>query len=148
VNLLPLRAELPGDPSFRELLRQVRATTLSAFLHQDLPFEVLVDELGLERGLARHPLVQVAFTFDEPRLEPLETRGLTVRPVLPEEGESRAQFDLTLNAWLREEGLGVSLTYATDLFRPATAERSLRVHGTTATDALAGGRGWAPAVTM
>jgi hypothetical protein len=125
VNLLPMRAELSGDPSFRELLQQVRATTLEAFRHQDLPFEALVDELGLERGLAHHPLVQVAFTFDEPRLETLEVPGLTVRPLRPEGGETRAQFDLTLNAWLRPEGLGTALTYNTDLFRPATAERLL-----------------------
>ncbi|HYG61349.1 MAG TPA: amino acid adenylation domain-containing protein, partial [Thermoanaerobaculia bacterium] len=125
VNLLPLRAEMSGDPSFRELLQQVRATTLEASLHQDLPFEALVDELGLERGLAHHPLVQVAFTFDEPRLETLEVPGMAVHPLRSEGGETRAQFDLTLNAWLREEGLGTSLTYSTDLFRPASAERLL-----------------------
>ena len=59
VNTLVLRVEVAGDPTFAELLAQVRQRGLAAFEHQDVPFEVLVDRLNPTRSLTHHPLIQV-----------------------------------------------------------------------------------------
>src|SRR5262249_24309434 len=98
VNTLVLRTDLSGDPTFAELLGRVRATTLAAYAHQDLPFERLVDALGVERDRSRTPLFQVLFdyfTAGEARVdEEAGTRAAT------------AKFDLRLI--LSESGPGLS----------------------------------------
>ena len=123
VNTLALRTDLSGRPSFRELLGRVRATTLGAYAHQDVPFERLVEELQPERDLSRNPLFQVMFSLQNAPLEEFTLPGLRVEQV--EIGNDATRFDMEFHLW---EGGGVlagSLIYSTELFDAATVERLL-----------------------
>ncbi|XXX81466.1 amino acid adenylation domain-containing protein [Sorangium sp. So ce134] len=122
-NTLALRARLGGDPTFRELLGQVREACLGAYAHQDLPFEKLVEALQPTRDLGRSPLFQVLFILQSAPAPALELAGLTFEPL--ETFSGTAKFDLTLSLAERERGLFATLEYAADLFDAATAERIL-----------------------
>ena len=81
VNTLVLRTNYAGSPSFREALRRVRDTCIGAFAHQEFPFEKLVEELQPQRDLARNPIFQVMFAFQNTSVPALElARPSTPRP--------------------------------------------------------------------
>ncbi|WP_415835611.1 amino acid adenylation domain-containing protein, partial [Corallococcus soli] len=121
VNTLVLRTQVKGDVSFRQLLAQVRDTTLGAYEHQDLPFEKLVEVLHPARDLSRSPLFQVLFVLQNAPVSELSLPGLNLRAVDVNSG--MAKFDLDLTLQREEQGFTGSLTYATALFHPDTAAR-------------------------
>ena len=116
-----LRAELDAQISFRELLQQVRATTLDALLHQDLPFEHLLETICPERALSHTPLVQVLFGLERNGISPLDLPGLTVaaQPLV----SKATKFDLSLLMQQTDDGINAQLHYCAELFDVATAER-------------------------
>ena len=120
-NSLVLRLQLEGDPSFRELLTQVRGLVLGAFAHQDVPFAWLVAELSPERDLSHTPLFQVQMVLTEADYEELRLPGLTLSTVELE--ESTSKLDLTLRVHARRDGLELVWVYNTDLFDEATVRR-------------------------
>jgi amino acid adenylation domain-containing protein/non-ribosomal peptide synthase protein (TIGR01720 family) len=121
LNTLVLRADLASEPSFRALLHAVRETALAAYVHQELPFERLVQELAPERDLSRAPLFQVMFTLQNGSSSTFTLPGLDAAPLRASMGTSK--FDLTLNLADGSEGLGGFFEYATDLFDAATIDR-------------------------
>lgn len=121
VNMLVLRTDLRDDPTFRELLTRVRDVVLGAQTHPELPFERLIDELGLDRSLRYNPVFQVMFAFQKAPHSMVAPPGLTASPVSVRSGA--AVFDLTLEVTERQDGLEASLGYHTDLFDDATAIR-------------------------
>ncbi|MBP5974477.1 amino acid adenylation domain-containing protein [Brasilonema sp. CT11] len=123
VNTLVLRTHLGGNPTFRELLQQVRQMTLNAYAHQDLPFEQLVEVLQPERSLSHHPLFQVMFVLQNAVIGTLELPGLTLKPL--EQKRIIAKFDLTLSMQEIESGLVGSWEYNTDLFEADTIRRMM-----------------------
>ncbi len=121
-NTLALRVDLAGDPSFRALARRVRAATLDAYAHQDLPFERLVEELAPSRERGRNPLFQVLLALnDVPSVDTLELPGLEVGEV--EVATAEAKLDLTLFLAERAGGLEGHLEVNRDTFDPATVDR-------------------------
>ena len=123
-NTLVLRCRLDGDPTFQQLLDRARETTLGAYEHQDLPFERLVDDLGLERSLSHSPLFQVVLSLQNaPEADAGPTGGLGVS-TLPMES-STAKFDLLLGVGELGDRLATTIEYRTDLFDAATVDRLL-----------------------
>jgi amino acid adenylation domain-containing protein len=121
VNTLVLRTNLAGNPTFRELLARVREVALEAYAHQDLPFEMLVEELQPERDLSRNPLFQVTFQLlNAPRGE-LNMQNLQVTSLGL--AARTAKFDIALGLWEDEQILAGRLEYSTDLFEAATIAR-------------------------
>ncbi|MFP2903105.1 condensation domain-containing protein, partial [Corallococcus sp. 4LFB] len=130
VNTLVMRTKLEGSASFRQVLRQVKETTLGAYAHQEVPFEKLVEELKPERDLSRSPLFQVSFLLRNTPTQAREARpseGLTLRAV--ETDAATAKFDLTMAMAETGQGLAATLEYNTDLYDAKTAERMLSHFG-------------------
>ena len=123
VNMLVLRSDLSGNPTFCELLARVRKIALGAYEHQDVPFEKLVEILHPERDLSRSPLFQVMFALQN---VPRQTSGLPGLAVSPVEAKNEtAKFDLSLYMWVEPNGLVARLEYNTDLFDGASMRRML-----------------------
>ncbi|MEH1968906.1 amino acid adenylation domain-containing protein [Nostoc sp.] len=121
VNTLVLRTNLAGNPSFEELLKRVQEVALGAYAHQDLPFELLVEELQPQRDLSHTPLFQVMFVLQNAPMSALELPGLTLNPL--ETNSDSAKLDLTLYITETIDGLLGNLEYNTDLFEESSIQR-------------------------
>ncbi|MEL6441868.1 MAG: amino acid adenylation domain-containing protein [Cyanobacteria bacterium J06621_8] len=121
VNTVVLRLNLAGNPSFSELLAQVRQVSLDAFDRQDVPFDRVVEAIKPERNLSYSPLFQVMFAWQNAPMGTLELPGLTLS-TLEIPGET-AKFDLTLAMAETEAGLRGWWEYNTDLFDAETIAR-------------------------
>lgn len=126
VNTLAFRNQLNPNGSFQDLIYQVEQTALEAFDHQDIPFERLVDELGVERSLTHTPVFQVLFTFQNiGESRELSLPGLTLSPVEAEAND--AKFDLSLNMGLNPEGrLAGVFAYRVALYREETIQHLIQ----------------------
>ncbi|HEV8317836.1 MAG TPA: amino acid adenylation domain-containing protein, partial [Vicinamibacterales bacterium] len=114
LNLLVLRAKVDGSITFRELLARVRQTSLEAFDHQDVPFDHLIDEMGIRRDLSRSPLFQVMFVLQNTPLPKLSVGGLEVEQLKVDRGTSKLDFTLSIEPTSR--GLEGFIEYSTDIF--------------------------------
>nr|HMQ60354.1 amino acid adenylation domain-containing protein [Flavilitoribacter sp.] len=115
INNLVLRTSLEGGPGFRELLQRVKTSTLSAFRHQDVPFEQIVDEIEKNRNLSRNPIFQVTFAMQNtPDIPEMVLEGLDVS--FESSAHSASRFDMNFSVTETRQGLAVAIEYCSDLF--------------------------------
>jgi amino acid adenylation domain-containing protein/non-ribosomal peptide synthase protein (TIGR01720 family) len=123
VNTLVMRSDLSGEPEFKELLERVREVALEAYAHQDIPFEMLVNELHPQRDTSYSPLFQVMFVMQN-----IPTTSLELPEVVLETIDITthiAKYDLSLTVAGDEHGLGGVFEYSTDLFDRSTIEKMI-----------------------
>lgn len=121
INMLPLRMEVDEDSSFRRLLSRVKSVSTAALRNRKVPFDMIVDELGISRDMSRHPVYQAGFTmrnYSEPRLD---LSDLDVSIYDFDTGASLV--DLTFIATPRKNTLSCIFNYNTDLFDPWRIEQ-------------------------
>ncbi|MBG1265874.1 non-ribosomal peptide synthase/polyketide synthase, partial [Nostoc sp. WHI] len=121
INTLVLRTQIKDNPPFRELITQVHSVVLDAQIHQDVPFEQVVEAIQPERSLGHNPLFQVMFVLENFSLDTLELPGITLTPEMVE--QDTAQFDLSLLIWETQKGLMGSWKYNSNLFDASTIAR-------------------------
>ena len=131
VNTLVLRVEVGGDPTVAELLAQVRARSLAAYEHQDVPFEVLVERLNPTRSLTHHPLVQVMLGWQNlsghhPSAAGLSLGDVEVTPLAVDTHTARMDLVFSLAERWSETGepagIGGVVEFRTDVFDAASIE--------------------------
>ncbi|WP_375489639.1 condensation domain-containing protein, partial [uncultured Mycobacterium sp.] len=131
VNTVVLRVDLAGDPTIGEVLGRVRANSLAAFEHQDVPFEVLVERLNPARSLAHHPLVQVMlawqnFAGQQPDPAAMRLGDVQVSPLPVDTRTARMDVTFALGERWGEAGepagIGGEVEFRTDVFDAASIE--------------------------
>ncbi|CAL2092255.1 amino acid adenylation domain-containing protein [Tenacibaculum sp. 190524A02b] len=124
VNTLALRSDLSGNPTFKELLNQVKETTLAGYDNQLAPFEKVVSRVVKKRNSVIHPLFQVMFVLQNtPSNSEIEIEGVTISE--KEFEVTTSKFDLTMNVSENESTLSIGLEYCTSLFNKTTINRIL-----------------------
>jgi amino acid adenylation domain-containing protein len=128
VNMLAVRTDLSGNPSFRELLQRTKKVALDAYDNQDLPFESLVEELEHGRDMSRAPVFQTIFILETAPPPPPAMEGLKLE--ILDYDTPTAKNDLILILAEHAAGLRVKLEYRTDLFSKSTIGRFLAQYRT------------------
>jgi amino acid adenylation domain-containing protein len=136
INMVPVRADLTGRPSFKQLLARVRTKLIETIRHQDYPFSLIVDRLHLRRDLSRSPVFQTTLVLQKFHRYPELSRAilpdddepsipfadLTLEPIPLSQQDG--QFDLNLEMKEDDRGrLACAWKYASDLFERSTIER-------------------------
>lgn len=127
---LLLRTSFANNPTFRELMAQVKDGALEAYAHQDLPFEKLVEELRPEQHQSRSPLFQVKFALNPPwtngrGMSSTQLPDLTINSLFGYIYHGKTKFDLILVMREQVQGLGAVFDYNADLFDFSTASRMM-----------------------
>jgi amino acid adenylation domain-containing protein len=121
INTIAIRANLAGNPTFREYLLRTRKVILEALSYQDTPFEKVVEVTQPERMQDRHPLFQVLFNFENIPQPTEKVSNLKIERI--EISLEGSQFDLSLEIIERNNKLIGTVRFNTDLFFPDTIQR-------------------------
>ena len=121
VNLLALRTNLHGNPQFLSVLHTVSEMILGTYVHQELPFEMIIEHLRLEREGNRTPLINVLFVMQNIPTGDAELPDLSMETI--DTTGTSAKFDLALFIAESPTGLECAANYSTDLFKEASINR-------------------------
>ncbi len=127
INLLAVRTDLSGNPTFRALLGRVRNGLLESYAHQEVPFPKIVQEVQPERSATHNPIVQVLFVMQNIPRAKRELAGLQVEPF--EVPLTTSKFDMAVFVVERPDGLIGYWVYSTELFEQATIRRMISHFG-------------------
>ena len=127
VNTLVYRVDLAPQLTGRALCERLRHESLNALQHAELPFELLLEHLDVERDVSRTPVFQAMFNLSSGAAVNFSLPGVQVERVLPV--QDSAKFDLTLDVAVRPDGIHCELEYSLDLFSAATIERLAGAYG-------------------
>ena len=124
INTLALRSRVSGDMSFTALLEEIKATTLEAYSHQEVPFEKVVDAVVKDRDMSRSPLFQVMFSLQNTPDVPELTLG---ELELTAEGQENVTSKFDISLFFKETSTGIhgTIEYATDLYIDESIERMI-----------------------
>ncbi|GAB3010478.1 hypothetical protein GCM10027213_23720 [Mycobacterium bourgelatii] len=126
VNTLILRVQVVGNPTFAELLAQVRQRSLAAYEHQDVPFEALVERLNPPRSMTHHPLIQVSLSWQNATPLDLTVADLQVHPMPVDTHTARMDLAFFLGERFGDTGepagIGGAVEFRTDVYDAATIE--------------------------
>ncbi|MBE0367740.1 non-ribosomal peptide synthetase [Pseudoalteromonas aurantia] len=114
INTLVLRSQMSSDTDLAHMLRMTKVTLSDALVHQQLPFEALVDALNIERSLSIHPLMQVVFRANNDVNETLQLDGLIIEQV--ESGVRSAKLDLEVSVIDSGDAIDIEWLYDTALW--------------------------------
>jgi non-ribosomal peptide synthetase component F len=123
VNLLALRTDLQGAPSFRTVMQQVKNVTLEAYVHQELPFDVVVEHLQIERKERQIPLVRALFVLQNASARAAGPSNIAFEPV---QDSGPAKFDLAFFLQEGWQGIGGRVMYRTEIFKEETIAMLVR----------------------
>lgn len=122
-NLLPLRANLSGDPPFPQFVEQIKKTLMGAFEHQEFPFALLAEKLGCRTDASQRSICDVGFAWETSHSRATETEGQSLNLELLYARQLGAPYDITVQAFEREQSISVMLVYNRELFEAATIHR-------------------------
>jgi len=117
LNTLPLRSRIVPADSFATLLCQVKKMVEAAFAHQEYPFDLVVEDLGLQQDQGRNPLFDVLFVLQNNEPAQVSLAGARVSPFL--EGALMSKFDLMFDL-VQDAAVTGNIEYSADLYRPET----------------------------
>lgn len=121
LNTLPFRAQVSGDPTFRELLNIVRRRWIEALQNREAPFELLVEGLQAARGGNQAPLIQIWFNVQNFPQQPLDIPGLQIQRLLLDTGT--AMFALSLTVIESSQGRTLRFGYDSSIFERSTVDQ-------------------------
>ncbi|MDR2234817.1 MAG: amino acid adenylation domain-containing protein [Chryseobacterium sp.] len=123
VNTLALRKKIDSEQTIKDFILEISSSVIEAQSHQDLPFEKLVDELGVEQDTSRHPVFQVMFGLQSFERDSSHDESAIFYPFNEEIEYHTAKFDLTTMIDDSEETIRGMFNYATSLFKRETIMR-------------------------